>query len=349
MAHPVSVAPMIQWTDRHFRYYFRLISKRTLLFTEMTQSSALFYNRSTLERYIGPPSTADDPLVLQLGGNDPAQMAEAAALATSFGTYHSVNINCGCPSNRALRAGFGAELMLDPDLTRQIVHAISRRCPSIDVSVKCRVGVDPERNKPEHLVEFVEACRSGGARHFILHARDVVLRGLSPAQNRSVPPLKYDEAFEIASRFPELSFTINGGIHSFEQVDEILSHGVFKGGCMIGRQAYRQAFMFAEADSRYYGERRGNDEAVVLSRGMVLDKYLEYCDGLDSDVPGGNTCNLMKPLHNMFSGCEHEKAFKHSLDAALLKLKEKSVSEIIARVLDSVPELQTFLDVPLVS
>jgi len=303
----------------------RMVTQNTLLYTEMTQAPALTYNQE-LEKYLGPKPTAEDPVALQLGGSDPHVMSEAAYLAASFGDYHSINVNCGCPSNKAKKAGYGAELMLEPELTRQIVHEMCRKVTSIPITVKCRVGVVPYRSSVDHLVEFIEACKAGGARNFIIHARDVVLHGLSPAQNRTIPPLKYETAFEMAQHFRELDFCINGGVKSFDQADELLSreNGVIK-QVMIGREAYRDPWIFHEADDRYYSACGSSRRATT--RRSVLDDYLEYCDKMHQD--NVNTCSLLKPLHSLFAGCAHERAYKIALDKIFIQKKSSSVGDIV--------------------
>jgi len=327
----------------------RLITSQTLLYTEMTQAAALTYNPGLLDRYIGPRATADDPVALQLGGCEPELMSEAARLAAEYGQYHSIQVNCGCPSGKAKKAGYGAELMLEPELTRAIVYDMCRKVTDTPITVKCRVGVVPNRNSFEHLLEFVEACKAGGVQHFTIHARDVVLSGLSPAQNRTIPPLKYDTAYDLARHFPELHFTLNGGIHSFEQADELLARddGVI-GGVMIGREAYRNPWLFADADRRYYG---GLGPGSERTRQCILDEYLDYADETqESDAR--QTIALIKPLHNAFSGCVYEKAWKVALDSASVAFKSRAVSDIISQALqgcdlDSRLELVDFLQQPL--
>lgn len=360
---------MIQWTDRHYRFMMRLITKRTLLWTEMTMSNALYYNPDNLGQFLSHDAS-EYPLALQLGGSDPEMTSEAAYLANAYGQgrYAQINLNCGCPSNRAKKAGFGAELMLEPEKTRRLVSALVRKVPGTPITVKCRIGVSPERESFDELVEFLEACRAGGARHFIIHARTVVLRGLTPAQNRSIPPLQYDCVYALCRRFPELDFVINGGIKSFEQADALLSPANPPEqypvsnlvGAMIGREAYKNPWLLLEADSKYYGE---TAKAGPETRRDVLDAFLDYCNELQGGGPdfnsrhasvwGINTCNLIKPLHNFFSGCPSEGggegAYKQHLNEALLKDKNRSVQEVVLGILarHDAEALGAFLDAPL--
>ena len=177
--NPLSIAPMIQWTDRHWRHMMRSITKKTLLYTEMTMDNALIHNRHNLTPFIGH-SEIEHPLAIQLGGNDPETLAEAAALCESYANYSEINLNCGCPSNRAKRAGFGAELMLEPKLVSQILYTIKRRVTHTDVTVKCRLGLrdrDCEYDSWDELVNFILAVKSVGITRVILHSRICELRG----------------------------------------------------------------------------------------------------------------------------------------------------------------------------
>ncbi len=214
--HILSIAPMIQWTDRHWRYFMRQITKKTLLYTEMTMDNTLIHNPANLEAFIGHLKDVEHPLALQLGGNDPEKLGEAAYLCESFASFNEINLNAGCPSNKAKKAGFGAELMLSPDLVRQIVHEMKRRVTHTEVTVKCRIGVT-NRESYENLVEFVNAVKSGGVTHMVIHARSCVLKGLSPAQNRSIPPLHPEVVHRLVSEFPDMTFALNGGVVGFDE------------------------------------------------------------------------------------------------------------------------------------
>lgn len=312
----------------------------------MTMANALYYNPQSLDKFIGHDSNSEHPLALQIGGYDPEITGEAAYLASQFAQYHSINLNCGCPSNRARRAGFGAELMMEPEHTRKVVHAMTRRVTGTEITVKCRIGVLPDRPLFEHLVEFIEACRVGGVRKFILHSRNVVLRGLSPAQNRTIPPLQYDVVVQLAQHFKECSFVINGGIATFDQVDELLARdgGLLK-GAMIGREAYRNPFLFQTADTRYYGV---DTSVASKSRREILEEYLEYCDRAQLEdtrkIWGTNTCNLIKPLHNFFVGCPAERLYKAQLDAVLLRCKDRTVAEVVTEAIGDQEVLNDYLD-----
>jgi len=312
--YPFSVAPMIQWTDRHWRYFMRLITQKTLLYTEMTMDSALVHNAHNLEDFIGHSRNdivSEYPLAVQLGGCVPEILGEAAYLCESFGNFTEINLNCGCPSQKAKKAGFGAELMLDPSLVTSILLAMNRRVTHTDISVKCRIGVTG-RDSYDELVEFVHAVRAGGVRRMIVHARCCVLRGLSPAQNRSIPPLHPETVHRLALAFPDMSFTLNGGVQSLEAAQDHLE-GPVK-GVMVGREAYRNPWMMARADRLFY-----HGEARPLTRRAVLAGYLDYAEQAQRDgLYGSSTCSLAKPLHNAFCGAGAANvSYKRRLDELL--------------------------------
>lgn len=220
--NPVSIAPMIGWTDRNYRYLFRHISKEVLLYTEMIMDSAILYNLNCLDNFIGFDRTLEPPLALQVGGNNPETLGKAVEVCESYGGFSEINLNCGCPSNKAKRAGFGAELMLDPNLVRQICSVMIRKSTNSDISVKCRIGLD-QRDSFDELIQFVRACSDAGIQKMIIHARICILCGLSPAQNRTIPPLRYDVVSRLVQLFPSMKFVLNGGIQSYQQIDEVLS------------------------------------------------------------------------------------------------------------------------------
>jgi len=216
----ISIAPMIGWTDRNFRFLFRHISRESLLYSEMLMDSALVFNTdiNRLEDYLGFDKIIEPPVALQLGGNNPETLGRAVETVERYGGYHEINLNCGCPSNKAKKVGFGAELMLEHDLVRQLVSTMKRRASSCDITVKCRIGTN--RNESwEQLLSFVRACRDGGIRKMVIHARICMLSGLSPAQNRTIPPLRYDVVHQLVAAFPDMRFILNGGLQSYEDID----------------------------------------------------------------------------------------------------------------------------------
>jgi tRNA-dihydrouridine synthase A len=317
-ATPLSIAPMIQWTDRHWRYFMRLLTKQTLLYTEMLMDNAVIFNPEALELFLGH-SNEEHPLALQLGGNDPASLSHAASLAERFGGFNEINLNCGCPSNKAKKAGFGAELMLDSDLVRQIVYEMKRKVANIEVTVKCRLGVTG-KEAFEDLIDFIHAVKAGGVDKMIIHARSCVLKGLSPAQNRSIPPLHPELVHRIVKMFPDMKFILNGGITTFEQAQAHLQgfddlpgvHGV-----MIGREAYNNPFLFSKADQTFFFNDT-LDSPPTICMGRILEQYLDYATRQQAlRARGSNTCSILKPLHNFFTHCHHNIDFKQALDIAI--------------------------------
>lgn len=239
-----SVAPMMDWTDRHCRMFHRCLTKKALLWTEMVTADAVIHgDRDRLIGYSG----AEHPLVLQLGGSDPAKMAEATAIAEQFG-YDEVNINCGCPSDRVQSGAFGACLMAEPDLVAECVSAMQARV-SIPVTVKCRIAIDdlPAR---ETLFGFVEKVSAAGCSVFTVHARKAWLKGLSPKENRDIPPLDYDLVADLKAARPDLTIILNGGITDIGQCQE---HLTTFDGVMLGRAAYQTPALLGEVDQALYG------------------------------------------------------------------------------------------------
>ncbi|MEQ9813766.1 MAG: tRNA dihydrouridine(20/20a) synthase DusA, partial [Azospirillaceae bacterium] len=263
--HRLSIAPMMDWTDRHCRYFHRLLSRRAVLYTEMVTSAAVVHGDA--KRLIGF-DPAEQPVVLQLGGSESAEMAEAARIAEGFG-YAEVNINVGCPSDRVQSGRFGACLMAEPRTVAACVAAM-RRAISIPVTVKCRIGID-DQDTERALDDLVEAVAGEGCAHVIVHARKAWLKGLSPRENRSVPPLDYDRVYRLKARRPDLFVTINGGIPDLDAAE---AHLTRVDGVMLGRAAYETPWLLAEADSRIHGT--GADPAG--DRFAVVETMAEYAD-----------------------------------------------------------------------
>lgn len=237
----LSVAPMMDWTDRSCRVFHRVLSRRALLYTEMVTAAAVIHGDR--ERLIGF-SEVEQPVALQLGGSDPGELAEAARIGGAFG-YPEVNLNCGCPSDRVQSGCFGAVLMQQPDLVADCVKAMQDATPA-EVTVKCRIGVD-EQDPEEALPRFLEAVAGAGVRRVTVHARKAWLQGLSPKENREVPPLDYALVLRMKERFPQLHLSINGGVQTLDQARALLEQGL--DGVMIGRAAYHQPWdILGEAD-----------------------------------------------------------------------------------------------------
>jgi tRNA-dihydrouridine synthase A len=258
----LSVAPMIDWTDRHCRVFHRQITRHTWLYTEMVTTGALIHGDVARHlRY----DEIEHPVALQLGGSDPADLAVSAKLGQDWG-YDEINLNCGCPSERVQRGAFGACLMAEPQLVADCVKAM-RDAVTIDVTVKHRIGID-KIDDYSFVRDFVGTIADAGCQTFIVHARNAILKGLSPKENREIPPLKYDVAYQIKRDFPQLEIIINGGIKTSDEVALHLEH---VDGVMLGREAYHNPYVMAGYDARFYG-----DDAPVKSRTEVLAAMLPY-------------------------------------------------------------------------
>jgi tRNA-dihydrouridine synthase A len=258
--HRISVAPMMDWTDRHDRYFLRLISRRAVLYTEMVTTGALLHGDTA--RFLRYDDT-EHPVVLQLGGSEPEAMAECARMAEASG-YDEVNINVGCPSDRVQSGSFGACLMREPDLVARCVAAMSAAV-SIPVTVKSRIGVD-DQVPEEVLPDFIRRVSDAGCRHIIIHARKAWLQGLSPKENRDVPPLDYPLVHTMKQARPDLTVSINGGILSLDEAERQLAH---VDGVMIGRAAYQTPWILADVDRRFYGETGAPADPWEVAEAMV--------------------------------------------------------------------------------
>ena len=240
----ISVAPMMDWTDRHCRFFHRLLSKKTRLYTEMVTTGALLYGDQPRHLDFNPE---EHPVALQLGGSEPADLAACAKLGAQWG-YDEINLNCGCPSERVQRGSFGACLMAEPRLVADCVKAMVDAVP-LPVTVKHRIGID-QNDSYDFVRDFVGTVSEAGCRVFTVHARNAVLKGLSPKQNREVPPLKYEFAYRLKQDFPGLTIVINGGIKT---IDEIRRHLAHVDGVMIGREAYHNPYLLAAFDREFFG------------------------------------------------------------------------------------------------
>ncbi|MBL1437671.1 MAG: tRNA dihydrouridine(20/20a) synthase DusA [Rhodobacteraceae bacterium] len=262
-ASRLSVAPMMDWTDRHCRYFHRLLSRETLLYTEMVTAKAVIHGHR--ERLLGF-HPAEHPVALQLGGSVPAELAEATRIAAEFG-YDEVNLNVGCPSDRVQSGSFGAVLMEQPELVADCVVAMQGFGP--EITVKCRIGVD-EQEPRDVLPDFLKKVAAAGVQSFTVHARKAWLQGLSPKQNRDVPPLDYPLVYAMKAAFPALEICINGGIATLDEAEAHLKH---VDGVMVGRAAYHDPFgILAEADARVFNGPPARDEAEVIN---LMCEYIE--------------------------------------------------------------------------
>lgn len=259
----ISVAPMMDWTDRHCRVFHRQITRHTWLYTEMVTTGALLHG--DVPRHLDF-NDEEHPVALQLGGSDPADLAKSAKLGEQWG-YDEINLNCGCPSERVQKGAFGACLMAEADLVADGVKAM-RDVVDIDVTVKHRIGID-QIESYDFVRDFVGTIAEAGCQTFIVHARNAILKGLSPKENREIPPLKYDFAYQLKRDFPHLEIIINGAIKTTAEIDLHLAH---VDGVMLGREAYHNPYLMADFDARYY-----DDEKVTpKSRAEVVETMMPY-------------------------------------------------------------------------
>jgi len=288
-----SIAPMLDWTDRHYRYMARLMSAELLLYTEMVTTGAIIHGKGDYLAY----NSEEHPLALQLGGSNAHDLAACAKLAADRG-YDEINLNVGCPSDRVQNGRFGACLMAEPKLVAECVTAM-REVVDIPVTVKTRIGIDEQDSYP-FLTEFVETVRDAGCDTFIVHARKAWLQGLSPKENREIPPLDYDRVYQLKQDYPELSISINGGVKS---LDECRTHLAKLDGVMVGREAYQNPYMLAEVDQQLCGSDR-----PVLSRDAVLEKFIPYIEKhLQS---GGRLNHISRHMTGLFQGEPGSRAWR---------------------------------------
>ncbi|MGA7372168.1 MAG: tRNA dihydrouridine(20/20a) synthase DusA [Methyloceanibacter sp.] len=295
--HLFCVAPMMEWTDRHCRYFLRLISKRTLLYTEMVTADAVLRgDRNRLLHF----HSAEHPVALQVGGSDPEGLAEAARIGAEFG-YDEINLNVGCPSDRVQAGRFGACLMAEPELVADLIAAMGAKS-NVPVTVKCRIGID-DQDAEESLDRFIDTVARGGCSTFILHARKAWLKGLSPKENRDVPPIDYDRVYRIKARRPDLTIIVNGGIESFGEAGEHLAH---VDGVMLGRAAYQDPYLLAEVDGSLFEAAK-----PAPSRLDVLDSFMAYAD---RELARGVRLNqVTRHILGLFHGQPRARAFRRVL------------------------------------
>ena len=288
---------MMECTDRHDRFLLRLLTRHALLYTEMVSAAALTRgDRARLLKF----NEAEHPVALQVGGSDPGELTECARYAESYG-YDEVNINVGCPSDRVQSGKFGACLMAEPEIVAECVYRM-RHAVNIPITVKTRIGVD-DLDSAAHLNRFVETVAAAGCGTFIIHARKAWLKGLSPKQNREIPPLNYARVYHLKQSFAGLDIVINGGVTSLEQAEQHLKQ---LDGVMMGRAAYSNPFLLAEVDRRFFAS-----PAQPLLREQVLERYLEYCQ---REVRSGCRLHrLARHITGLYQGQPGARAWRRSL------------------------------------
>ncbi|KAK3030787.1 hypothetical protein RJ639_035452 [Escallonia herrerae] len=330
-----SVAPMMDWTNNHFRTLARLISKHAWLYTEMIAAETIVYQKDNLDRFLAF-TPEQHPIVLQLGGNNLENLAKATQLANTYG-YDEINFNCGCPSPKVAGHGcFGVSLMLDPKFVAKAMSVIAANT-NVPVSVKCRIGVD-DHDSYNELCDFIyQVSSQSPTRHFIIHARKALLNGISPADNRKIPPLKYEYYFALRRDFPDLRFTINGGINGVDEVNAARTEGAH--GVMVGRAAYHNPWnTLGHVDTVVYGAPHSD-----LSRRQVLEQYQVYGDSILGKYGPNrpNVRDVVKPILGLFHCEPGNGLWKRNADAAfqhcttLKAFFEETLVAIPDSVLDS--------------
>lgn len=296
-SHRFCVAPMMDWTDRHCRYFLRLISKHAMLYTEMVTSGALIHGDRDRFLSFNPE---EQPVALQLGGSNPVELVECCKLAEDAG-YREVNLNVGCPSDRVQNGKIGACLMAEPVLVAECVSAMTNAV-SIPVTVKCRIGID-DMDSYDELAAFIATVAAASCSCFILHARIAILNGLSPKQNREVPPLNYQRVYDIKQAFPELEIIINGGIKNFTEVHGHLSK---VDGVMLGREAYQHPYSLAGVDQEFF-----NASTDIPNRMQILELFLPY---VAKELKQGTALrHISRHILGLFQGQPGGKKFRRFL------------------------------------
>ena len=315
----LSIAPMMGWTDRHARYFLRLITKHSLLYTEMVTSGALL--NGDRKKFLGF-HVSEHPLVLQLGGSDPQALAECTFIAEHSG-FDEVNLNVGCPSDRVKSGAFGACLMAKPELVADCVSAMMAKV-SLPVTVKCRIGID-DMETYQAFENFISIVADAGCKTFIVHARKAWLQGLSPKQNREIPPLKYDYVHRLKDDRPELTVVINGGIKTIEEVQQQLQ---YVDGTMIGREAYHNPYLLSSVDELIYQD----EHAASMSREEIV--YL-MCDYIDVEQAKGVALNsITRHMLGLFQGCPGARAWRRHISEN--SHRDGAGSEVVRAALEKV-------------
>ena len=316
-----SVAPMMDWTDRHCRYFHRIFTKKSLLYTEMIAAAALVRGKAY---HLLDHSKEEHPLALQLGGSDPTQLAEAASIGEAHG-YDEINLNVGCPSDRVQSGSFGAVLMKNPRLVAECCEAMKKNT-SIDITVKCRIGVD-DQDPEEILPEFLGHISNSGVNRVIIHARKAILKGLSPKENRDVPPLNYEIVFKMKEKFPNLHVSLNGGVTSINTAKDLIARGI--DGVMIGRSAYQQpAQILSVVDRTIFGEVSNKSPFEVA--GSMRAYLKKHCD------KGGRPHQVTRHMIGLFHGLPGAKIWRQYLSNGSGDISIDFYDEALLAVTDSI-------------
>lgn len=297
----LSVAPMMGWTDRHYRMMMRMISPHSLLYTVMITTGAIVHGAIGKHLDYSPE---EHPVAMQLGGNDPTDLAKAAKICVDYG-YKEINLNCGCPSDRVQRGVFGACLMAHPKLVADCVEAMNEVCApaNVPVTIKTRIGIN-EQDSYAFLCDFVGTIAERGCDRFIIHARKAWLNGLSPKENRTIPPLDYDRAYQLKKDFPHLQIILNGGLQNWQQIEQALPHC---DGVMIGREAFHNPYFFAQLEDKMFGNNRLKTRAEIV-QGMV-----DYGLKLQAEHDFFKLKDIINPMLGLYYNCAGGRLWRRAL------------------------------------
>ena len=318
----VSVAPMMDWTDRHCRWFHRRLTQNTLLYTEMVVADAIIHGPK--DRLLGFDDV-EHPVALQIGGSDPDKLAEAARIGEGFG-YDEININIGCPSDRVQSGRFGACLMQEPELVATCYEAMARAV-SVPVTVKCRLGVD-DQDIETSLPHFIETVAAAGCTHFIVHARKAWLKGLSPKENRDVPPLDYDLVRRMKAQFPALEIVLNGGLTTLDQAQ---TEATNLDGVMYGRAAYHNPWMLRDIDQQFYA-----GPPASLTRLEIADELIAYAQAHEGSNP--STKALCRHIMGLFAGQRGARLWRRTISETMAT--GALPSDVIARAADAMRNIE---------
>lgn len=303
MNEKIAIAPMLDWTDKHYRYFMRQITKHTTLYTEMIVADAIIHGERDKLLEFNPE---EQHLVLQLGGSDPHKLAKASTIAKKYG-YTEINLNCGCPSEKVQSGSFGACLMQEPELVADCIKAM-QDATELEITVKHRIGID-NNNDYNQAYDFINILHEkSNCEKFIVHARNAVLKGLSPKQNREIPPLKYDVVYQLKKDFADLNIMINGGIKTTDEIDTHLKH---VDSAMIGREAYYNPYLFANFDNRYYSNNKSSKTRYEIANAMTpyLERLLKN---------GGKLHHATRHMIGLYHGCKHAKLWRQGLTTKII-------------------------------
>jgi tRNA-dihydrouridine synthase A len=317
----VSIAPMLDWTDKHCRYFLRLISQHAVLYTEMVTTGAIIYGKGDYLAY----NQEEHPVALQLGGSDPSDMARCAVKAQEYG-YDEVNINVGCPSDRVQNGRFGACLMAEPQTVAACINSM-QAAVDIPVTVKSRIGID-EMDEYKDLTNFIQVVADAGCDTFIIHARKAWLKGLSPKENRDIPPLIYERVYHLKEEFPQLNISLNGGVKT---LDDAQLHLNYLDGVMIGREVYSNPYILAEVDKRFY-----KDEHAIPSRHELVMAMLPYVER--QMAQGARVWHIARHMLGIFQGQPGGRIWRRYLSQN--GTATNAGTELLVNALEAVSEAQ---------